>query len=192
MRNLIKKILFEEFHSNKIYVEEITRTELNRLIILNEGATTVKCNSSFFNQAKNRIKTYYNELDSYKYKRSRFLVSQTDHYCSRYERKDEPENKNRTDIYNPYVNEGIDLIFKGIPLIYDKIVNNNWENKKELCFTLKTDSITKDGEIVPYTIAFIVNKKLFDVRTYKITLKTHIKGDELRDTNFEYCGKYTI
>jgi hypothetical protein len=192
MRTLIKKILFEEFYSNKIYVEEITQTELNRLMILNEGTPKIKCNSSFFNQGKDRIKTYYDELKSYKYRRSRFLVYQTDHYCSRYERKDEPENENRTDIHNPFINEGIDLIFKGIPLIYDKIVNNNWENKKELCFTLKTDSITKDGEIVPYTIAFVVNKKLFDTRTYKITLKTHIKGDELRDKNYEYCGKYTI
>ena len=57
MRTLIKKILFEEFYSNKIYVEEITQTELNRLMILNEGTPKIKCNSSFFNQAKNRIKT---------------------------------------------------------------------------------------------------------------------------------------
>ena len=33
---------------------------------------------------------------------------------------------------------------------------------------------------------------MFDTRSYRITLKTQLKGDELRDTNFEYCGKYTI
>ncbi len=192
MEKLIRKILFEEFYPKKIYVKEISINELNHLILLNEGSTTLKCNDGLFNYAKKIIESYYDELKSYKYKRSRFTVEQTDHYCSRYRRKDEPENKNNPDIYNPFTTEGVDLVFKSIPSIYDTIVNNNWDNKKELCFTIKTDSITKNGKIVPYTVAFVVHKNIFESKRYRITLKTQIKGVEMRDKNYEYCGKYTI
>lgn len=131
-------------------------------------------------------------MDSFKYKKSRFTVNQTDHYCSRYKRKSEPEYQNNPNIYNPFTTEGIDLIFAAIPFIYDKIVLNDWEYKKEICFTIKTNSITEDGKIVPFTIAVVVNKNIMTNKSYRIALKTQIKGIDMSDKNYEYCGKYTI
>ncbi len=193
MRNLIRKILFEEFHNPKIFLEEISLRELNSLITLTEGTASIHCDNKLYNIANRLIASYYDELDSFKYRKNRFTVNQTDHYCRRYKRKQELNYINNPNIYNPKVNEGIDLVFNGIPLIYDIIVNNDWEKRKELCFKLTTDSVTNNGDIVPFSIAIVVNKNLIKAsKSYRIALKTQIKGVKLNDGDYNHCGDYII
>lgn len=63
MRKLIRKILEEEFLTEKVIIEQITFNELKKYLTLTEGIATVKIDRNKENDVLNYIESYYNKMN---------------------------------------------------------------------------------------------------------------------------------
>ena len=189
MRKLIRKILKEEFLTEKVIIEQITFNELKKYLTLTEGLATVKIDRNKENDVLNYIESYYNKINqvngSEYYFDSEsnmgFTIEPTDHWLQRLDRKSEPEYKNTPTILNPNTTEGVDLILDNIQKVTHFIRNFDWGNRV-ICLRL----ITYKGG-VEYTNVINILKDLTTKRLYKIIMVTHLKGDKLISKKYQKC-----
>jgi hypothetical protein len=189
MRNLIKKILFEEFHNPKIFLEEISLRELNSYLILSEGKTTVSIDPSKEDAVFDLIERYYNVTNyttgdrAHRDKQTSitFEINPTDHWLERLDRTKEDDYKNHPTIVDPTTNEGVDLIFILKDDIIKKILNFDW-GKRTLCLKLIT---INNGKI--YTNLIKIEKDTYIKDHYIINMITHMKGEPLKNQEFSKC-----
>jgi len=142
MRNLIKKILFEEFHKPRTYVEEVSLSELS-LILENveciESDATIDVDpykedefDAYLNyDIYNQDGFYYDQ----KSKRS-FYIKPTIHWLQRLDRTKETDYQNNPKYFDPTPTEGLDLILKLKDEIISRTINHQFDKSKELCLKL--------------------------------------------------------
>lgn len=103
----------------------------------------------------------------------------------------EPEYKNRETIFDPDLDDGVELLFK---IIDDKLVElmrkNDWSNRPNPCFEIiNFNSTTTEGQKVPYSM--IINVYPIGRKTYRIKLVTQIKGERIYSSNYN-CTRIKI
>lgn len=217
MRNLIKKILFEEFHKPRTYIEEVSLSDLHLIlekIECNESDATVKVDP----YKEDEFKAYlnydvYNQDGFYydqKTKRSFFIIP-TIHWLQRLDRKKETDYENNPKYFDPTPTEGLDLILKLKDQIINKVINHQFDKSKELClklidtnannsFGLPYDESTKGySEFVQATkktnveytnlIKITRNSNICKMgkQCYRITLITQLKGPEFDSKKYPEC-----
>lgn len=190
MRELIKKILKEEFLTMTTIVEEINFFELKKYLILNEGIATVKIDRVKQADVLNYIDSFYNKVNpisnQYVYFNDDTKISLTiepsDHWLQRLDRTKEPNYKNDVEILDPSTTEGIDLIFSNMDRILKYIQTFDW-TKRVVCLKL----ITLQGG-TEYTNLIKIIKDPTIKKLYKIILVTQLKGKPFIDSNYNKCS----
>jgi hypothetical protein len=189
MRNLIKKILFEEFHNPKIFLEEISLRELNSYLILSESDATISVDPVKEDVVYDLINQYYNVTNNktgdraYRDKQTSITlqVEPTKHWLQRLDRTKEDEYENHPTIIDPTTNEGIDLIFKLKDDIIKKISSFDW-GKRVLCLKLITNN---NGKI--YTNLIKIKKDSYTKGNFIINMITNLKGEPLNRKEYSDC-----
>ena len=189
MRNLIKKILFEEFHNPKIFLEEISLRELNSYLILSEGDAKVHVDPVKEEAVYDLINQYYNATNhttgdrAYRDKQTSITlqVEPTKHWLQRLDRTQEDDYENHPTIIDPTTNEGIDLIFNLKDDIIKKISSFDW-GKRVLCLKLIT---INNGKI--YTNLIKIKKDAYIRGNFIINMITHMKGEPLNRQEYSDC-----
>lgn len=189
MRNLIRKILFEEFHNPKIFLEEISLRELNSYLILSEGKANVPIDPIKETAVYDLIDRYYNATNretgdrAYRDKQMSltFGVNPTTHWLQRLDRTKEKNYENHPTIVDPTTNEGVDLIFLLKDKIIKKILSFDW-GVRTLCLKLVTYNNNK-----MYTNLIKIEKDPNIKKHFIINMVTQIKGVSLDDTEYNNC-----
>lgn len=186
MRNLIKKILFEEFYSRKFYIEEITLDEFNLLLEDDfehkEKEATVEVDkkkeaevdlaiANLYNMTNNKGQGYFYDTNS---KRS-FWIETSTHWLQRLDRKNEKEYENDDRYYNPTNKEGIDIIYNLKDKIFDKLRNHNWTNSSNMCLKLIDYN---NGIFYTNIVRIYIGSSRCEIgkQCYRIKLITNLKG----------------
>jgi len=190
MRNLIKKILIEEFFTQKTIVEKISFYELKKYLILTEGIATVKIDVDKENDVLDYIESHYNQInpnngDEYYYdtnSKMGFTIEPSDHWLQRLDRKKEPEYENNPNIVDPTTTEGIDLLFSSMSKITNYIQNFNW-SERVIC--LKLITFNNDLE---YTNLIKIQKNFSGKRLYDIIMVTQLKGEKFNEKKYQKCN----
>jgi hypothetical protein len=191
MRNLIRKILIEEFFIDNITVVEVPFNEIKEYFLLDEGIATAKIHPDDKNYINNRIERSYNEQGFYPIGNLRFKIEPTTHWLQRLNRKKEPEFKDDETIFDPELSDGLDLLYKVLDnKLTDLIRGNDFNKRSNPCYEIiDSNSISPKGDKVPYSL--IVNVYPIGKKTYKIKLITQIKGKRLYKDDFN-CAKIKL
>ena len=184
MRNLIRKILIEEFLINNTEIFEVPYSKIKQHFLLGEAKAIAPIYPDDERYINNRIKRNYNNDGYYSVGNLKFQIEPTTHWLQRLNRKMEPEYKNIETIFDPESSEGLDLLYKVIDnKLVELIRKNDFNRNPNPCYELiNYNSTTPDGDRVPYSLIVTVFPK--GKKTYNIKLITQIKGERL------YSDKY--
>jgi hypothetical protein len=177
-------------NETQIVVEEISFQELKKYLLISEGKATVLVDKIKEENVIGSINSYYSN-NSNIFGNFTFNLETTTHWLQRLDRTKEPEFINNINIFDPDDTEGIDLVFKSLPNISEKIKNYDWNKSNSICLKLKTKSYNNNGDLVPYTevIRILKDNK---PKNYTIRLITHMKGIPLFDKNYDNCSTTVI
>lgn len=191
MREMIKKILEEEFLSDTIKIVEVPYQQLKKYFLLGESQANAPIFSKEESYIKNKIERKYNNNEFYEVGNFKFKIEPTKHWLQRLHRKMEPEYKNRETIFDPDLDDGVELLFKVIDnRLVELIRKNDWNNRPNPCFEIiNFNTTTTDGQKVPYSM--IVNVFPIGRKTYRIKLVTQIKGERIYSSNYN-CTRIKI
>jgi hypothetical protein len=131
---------------------------------------------------EDKIDNFYNNDDNYLKDNIKVTIKVTKHWLERLYRKSDSKYINKETIYNPTIDEGLDLIFKKIDDIFEFIKRMNKTDKKSVYLELIYENAVHNGKKVPYSEIISIEPK--KGKQYEITLITQIKGEKL------YTGKY--
>jgi len=191
MRNLIEKILFEEFHTSNIKVRTFDFSEIKHLLFINEGDATAPVYDDDVDYIENRIDRMYGGGDYISMGNHKIEIHPTTHWYQRLNRKMEKEYRDNDKIEDPELSEGMDLIEKSMTsIIYPYLKKINWTANPKPCMELvNNNAIMPNGDRGFYSI--ILGFSLIGKQKYKIKLITQIKGERLYSKNYN-CSKYVI
>jgi len=191
MRNLIRKILLEEFFLNNIIVREVPFDEIEKYFLLSEATATAPIFPDDERYVNSRIEKTYNEEGLYRSGNLKFKILPTNHWLQRLNRKMEPEYKNIETIFNPEISDGLDLLYRIIDNKLSELIRLNDFNKRtNPCYEIiDYNSISPEGNKVPYSL--IVGVEFVRKKTYNIKLITQIKGELLYSQKYN-CTKIKL
>ena len=191
MREMIKKILEEEYLSDTIKIVELPYQQLKKYFLLGEAQATAPIFSKEESYIKNKIERKYNDNEFYEVGNLKFKIEPTKHWLQRLHRKMEPEYKNRDTIFDPDLEDGVDLLFKVIDTqLVELIRKNDWSKRDNPCFEIiNFNSLLPNGNKTSYSM--IINVYQIGKKTYRIRLVTQIKGEKIYSTNYN-CTRIKI
>lgn len=182
---MIKKILNEEFLSDNIKIVEIPYQQLKKYFLLGEAQATAPVFSKEESYIKNKIERNYSDNGFYEVGNFKFKIEPTKHWLQRLHRKMETDYKNKENIFDPDLDDGVYLLFKVFnEKLIDLIRKNDWNKKPNPCFELiNLNSPTPNGNKVPYSM--VINIFPIGKKTYRIRLVTQIKGERLYSDSYD-------
>jgi len=210
MRNLIKKILFEEFFQPRITIEEISYDEIKDYLILLEGETTLPPREEDVTDTLKIIDNVYDE--SYKEggedydviiekddngnkvtphdKAIKLEIEPTEHWYSRLRRKEEPKYSADTQIQNPTVIECMNMILnkKTLEFFIRKIKNFKWSGNNVITLKLIKDEGTKNE----LTQIVLIEKIRKYQNVFKLILITNFKGKKFINSDYDKSQKLIV
>jgi len=185
MEKLIRKILREEFFTENIEISELPYSLLKKYFLLGEAKATAPIFKEDEDYINDRINKEKGDKSYFEVGNLKFDIEPTTHWLQRLNRKMEPEYENVSSVYDPTLDDGLDVLYKTLKnKLGDFIRNNDWNKNKNPCYEIIfTNSVSPMGKKVDFSM--IVNVFPIAKKTYRIRLVTQIKGERL------YSDKYS-
>lgn len=191
MKKLIRKILLEEFFTTRIEITEISYSLLKKYFLLGEAQATAPIFQDDVDYINSKINNEKKGNRFYEVGNLKFDIEPTTHWLQRLNRKMESEYQNLSSVYDPTLDDGLDVLYKTLNnKLGDFIRNNDWNKRKNPCYEIVfLNSKSPNGDKVDYSL--IVNAFQIGKKTYRIKLITQIKGERLYSDKYN-CTRITL